>query len=67
FYHRLGFVENPYDYRHPSYCRPFEPHRLVLLSRPRRLENDEARRLADFVREEVLRYSDHGEAPGPRL
>lgn len=67
FYRRLGFVENPYDYRHPSYCRPFEPHRLVLLSRPRRLENDEARRLADFVREEVLRYSDHGEAPGPRL
>lgn len=67
FYRRLGFSENPYPYVHPSYSRPFEPHRLVLLSRPRPLGNDEARRMADFVREHVLRYSEHDGAPGPRL
>lgn len=67
FYRRLGFVENPHEYLHPSYCRPFAPHRLVLMSRPGALENDEARLFADFIREHVLRYSDHDEATLPRL
>ena len=59
FYQRLGFVENPQHYLHPSFQRPFETHRLVLLSSPRTIENDEARDFADFVRECVLRYSEH--------
>lgn len=67
FYARLGFVENPCDYLHPSYSRPFEPHALLPLSRPAKLTHDEVRRFADFVREQVLRYSEHGAAPGPRL
>lgn len=37
FYRRLGFVENPHEYIHPSYRQPFEPHRLVLLSARHRL------------------------------
>ena len=67
FYRRLGFVENPHEYIHPSYRQPFEPHRLVLLSRPTPLTDDEARRFADFIRETVLRYTEHEAPDHPRL
>lgn len=67
FYRRLGFTENPQEYIHPSFRKPFHAHRLVLMSRPGPLTNEEARDFADFVRERVLRYSEH-EAPAlPRL
>lgn len=67
FYRRQGFVENPQHYLHPSFRRPFETHRLVLLSYPRAIENDEARAFADFVRERILRCSEHLEPTLPRL
>lgn len=67
FYERSGFVANPWHYLHPSFRRPFEPHRLVLLSRPAPLGNDEARAFADFIREHVLRYSDHEHPELPRI
>lgn len=63
FYERLGFVANPYRYIHPSFRKPFTPHRLVLMSYPGAITYEEARSFADFVREAVLRYSEH-EAPG---
>ncbi len=62
FYRRLGFVENPQEYLHPSFSAPFETHPLVLMSRPEPMDDGEVRRLAAFVREVVLRYSEH-EAP----
>lgn len=64
---RLGFVENPHEYIHPSFRRPFEQHRLVLMSYPSPLTDDEARRFADFVRETVLRYTEHEAPQLPRL
>lgn len=67
FYQRVGFVENPYLYLHPSFRRPFETHRLVLLSYPGPLGTNEARAFADFVRERVLRYSEHEKADLPRI
>lgn len=67
FYERLGFVENPYLYIHPSFHEPYLAHRLVLMSRPGAITYDEARRFADFVREVVLRYSGHENPTRPRL
>ena len=67
FYERLGFVANPHEYIHPSFRRPFQPHRLILMSRPGPLTDAEARRFADFVREQVLRYSEHERPELPRL
>lgn len=67
FYERQGFVVNPWHYLHPSFRRPFEPHRLVLLSRPTPLTNEEARDFADFIREHVLLYSDHERPDLPRI
>lgn len=67
FYQRLGFVSNPHPYIHPSFRRPFHPHRLVLMSRPGTLSDEEARRFADFIREHVLRYSDHEQPDLPRI
>lgn len=67
FYERLGFVTNGWDYIHPSFTRPFHAHRLVLMSRPDPLTKEEARVFADFVREHVLRYSDHLQPELPRI
>ena len=67
FYQRLGFVANPYAYIHPSFRRPFHPHRLVLMSYPEALTYEEARGFADFIREQVLRYSEHENPELPRL
>ena len=52
---------------HPSFRRPFHPHRLVLMSRPEPLTDDEAHRFADFIREHVLRYSEHEHPELPRI
>lgn len=67
FYERAGFVANPQPYVHPSYGDPQAPHRLVLMSFPAPLTNDEARDFADFVREHVLRYSQVTDPALPRL
>lgn len=67
FYQRLGFVENPHEYIHPSFRRPFTPHKLVLMSYPTPLSEEEARTFADFIRERVLRYSEHVTPSLPRL
>ena len=67
FYQRLGFVANPYAYIHPAVRRPFHPHRLVLMSYPEALTYEEARGFADFIRERVLRYSEHENPELPRL
>lgn len=67
FYERLGFVANPHPYVHPSFRRPFQSHRLVLMSRPEPLTDDEARRFADFIREHVLSYSEHEHPDLPRI
>ena len=67
FYQRLGFVANPHEYIHPSYRSPFHAPRLVVMSRPEALTDDEARRFADFIREHVLRYSDHRHPDLPRI
>ena len=52
---------------HPSFRRPFHPHRLVLMSYPEALTYEEARGFADFIRERVLRYSEHENPELPRL
>lgn len=67
FYERLGFRANPHRYIHPSYGPPCAPHRLVLMSYPALLADDEARHFADFVRERVLRYSGNRRPELPRL
>lgn len=59
FYERLGFIENPQQYLHPSFRKPFETHKLVLLSHPHPLTDHQVRDFADFVRTEVLCYSEH--------
>ncbi len=67
FYERMGFSLNGYHYIHPSYSRPFEPHRLMLMSSGGPLTLDEARRTADFVRTHVLRYTEHENPTQPAI
>lgn len=65
FYERLGFVVNDYHYIHPSYGNPLDPHQLVLMSHRRTLSRPEAEKLARYVRERVMFYSNnpHPETP----
>lgn len=63
FYRRNGFVRNGYPYIHPSYRRPFEPHPLVLMSRPEPLTEERAAAFEKFVHGRVLRYSDRDTVP----
>ena len=67
FYQRLGFIENPQEYIHPSFEEPFEAHKLVLMSYPTPLTDKEARNFADFIRERVLLYSGHKNPTLPKL
>ena len=67
FYERLGFITNPYEYIHPSFRRPFNPHQLILMSYPTALTYEEARDFADFIRERVLLYSEHEAPTLPKL
>lgn len=59
FYQRLGFVENPHTYIHPSFREPFQEHKLVLMSYPAALTDPQAQEFADFIRDTVLAYSEH--------
>ncbi len=65
FYEHLGLrLNDNYEYLHPSYHRPFQTYPLVLMSYPDLLTRNEAAEFTDFVRGEVLRYSEH---ENPRL
>lgn len=46
FYERNGFVYNEYDYIHPSYLRPPQPHRLMVMSYPEAISPPSSRRSA---------------------
>lgn len=59
FYQRLGFIENNCPYLHPSFSRPFDAHRLVLMSYPDPITPAVCGELERFVAERALRYSDH--------
>lgn len=59
FYRRNGFTVNGYEYIHPSYRRPYEPHPLVWMSTGGKLTPGEFGTLREFVREKVLLFSEH--------
>lgn len=48
FYERIGFVENPYKYRHPGYAPEFTKHPLTVMSAPRILTPAEFETFKDF-------------------
>lgn len=59
FYKRAGFVANPQLYIHPSFCRPFEPHQLILMSHPNLLTTSEFEQLMVYIKHPTLTYSEH--------
>jgi len=59
FYERNGFVANPQLYVHPSFCRPFEPHQLIIMSCPTALSTQEFERMLEYIKAPVLTYSEH--------
>lgn len=59
FYLRSGFIRNPQHYIHPSFCRPFEPHQLILMSYPSLLTSVEFERLMKYIKLPLLTYSEH--------
>lgn len=68
FYRHIGFFINPYEYIHPSFRKPFQPHQLFLMSYPTAITYQQAKTFVDFVREVVVGdYSEHEAPTLPRL
>lgn len=58
FYQRLGFVENDFQYVHPSYARGDNalPHNLVIMSHKRKLTDEEFAEFKDYLYNTILTY-----------
>ena len=59
FYERNGFVANSHHHVHPAFCRPFEPHQLILMSRPSLLSDAEFEAITEYIQKPVITYSEH--------
>lgn len=57
FYERNGFVYNEYDYIHPSYLRPPQPHRLMVMSYPEAISPAEFEAFRTFARGVAVEYT----------
>lgn len=58
FYERLGFVMNPYLHIHPSYRPTTSPHRLIVMSHPRAISEQEFNEFREYSLGHVLSYVD---------
>ena len=57
YYERNGFVYNEYDYIHPSYLRPPQPHRLMVMSYPEAISPAEFEAFRTFARGVAVEYT----------
>ena len=64
FYERNGFVYNEYDYIHPSYLRPPQPHRLMVMSYPEAISPAEFEAFRTFARGVAVEYTGRGVPEG---
>lgn len=58
FYQRIGFIENTYQYTHPSYNRNGLEHELVIMSYPKALQHETFDRFNQYMKDVVLTYID---------
>lgn len=58
FYQRLGFVANPYEHIHPSYRPETEAHRLIVMSYPCTVTQEEFDRFREYTLGRILEYTD---------
>lgn len=54
FYQRLGFVENPYQHRHPAYRTGAQPHELAVLTFPGSIPQARYDKFAEDLTEIVM-------------
>lgn len=57
FYERNGFIYNEYDYIHPSYLLPPQPHRLMVMSYPEAIAPAELDAFRRFTHGLVDKYT----------
>lgn len=57
FYERNGFAYNGYDYIHPSYSRPPQPHRLMVMSYPAAIAPAEFEAFRTFAHSVATAYA----------
>lgn len=65
FYERCGYVANSFAHVHPPYRPVFTGHRLVVMSSPRVLSQEERERFARDLRLRVMRYASPPAAEKP--
>ncbi len=54
FYERCGYKRNPYPHLHPGYGAGSEPHRLVIMSYPVILRQEEYDSFAEYLKNRVM-------------
>ncbi len=57
FYEQCGFVQNPYQHRHPAYDKRYTPHALTVLSSGRTLRDDEYQAFRTALSNTVMHFS----------
>lgn len=58
FYVRLGFKLNKYKHFHPPYRKGYSPHKLILLSYPGEINEDQYNRFSVLLNEKIMIYSE---------
>ena len=54
FYERAGYQANNYEHIHPPYHRGYDGHRLVVMSWPSRLTDDEIQAFGRYLQKRVM-------------
>ncbi len=54
FYERCGYKRNPFPHEHPAYHEENEPHRLVIMSYPAILKQEEYNSFKKYLDERVM-------------
>ena len=60
FYERAGYRANGFEHVHPPYRRGFNGHRLVIMSSPAPLSEEEYKIFARYLSETVMRDEPRG-------
>ncbi len=55
FYERCGFVENSFIHIHPAYHKGNAGHELIVMSSPKKLNNQEYERFNRYLKETVMK------------
>lgn len=61
FYSNLGFKLQEFEHIHPPYRKEYKGHKLKIMSFNRNLSEDEYNKFNVFLKERIMKYSEHND------